>query len=271
MLLPPRQFDDLPEAVRRAVETEIGPVTTSRPAGGATESGVAALLVTAAGTVYVKGVPADDEQALFVQGREAIARPYLPECAPRMLSYIKAGGWSVAIYEAVEGEHLDYGESRDLALLLDALTELEGITLPAGSGLSMAAVRWAGYADEGCSHLFGGSTLLHTDLSPDNVLVGERAYLVNWTWPTVGAAFIDPYLLVLEMVHAGHQPADAITWARRMRSWREASPDALEAFAVATMRVWREKAVQDPQHVSRASSAAVLRTVLLTLPWARNA
>lgn len=271
MLLPPRQFDDLPEAVRRAVEQEIGPVTTSRPAGGATESGVAALLVTEAGTVYVKGVPADDEQALFVQGRELIARPYLPQCAPQILAYIKAGGWSLAAYEAVDGEHADYAESHDLALLLDALSELQRITLPASIGLPMAAVRWAGYADEGCSHLFGGSTLLHTDFSPDNVLVGDRAYLVNWTSPTVGAAFIDPYLFALEMVHAGHHPGDAITWVRRVPSWRETAPDALEAFAVATMRVWREKAVQDPQHVSRASSAAVLRTFLLTLPWARNA
>lgn len=270
-MLPPRQFNDLPDAARRAVEQEIGPVMASRPAGGATESGVAALLVTGDGTVYVKAVPADDEQALFSQGREAIARPYLPECAPQMLSYIKAGGWSLVIYEAVDGEHLDYGESRDLRLLLDALTELERIALPAGIELPRAAVRWAGYADDGCWELFGGSTLLHTDLSPDNVLVGDRAYLVNWAYPTVGAAFIDPYMFVLEMVHAGHQPEAAITWARRMRSWREASPHALEAFAVAVMRMWREKAVQDPQHVGRASSAAVLRTVLLTLPWARNA
>jgi hypothetical protein len=37
-----------------------------------------------------------------------------------------------------------------------------------------------------------GDALLHTDFNPLNILVGpDRVWMIDWAWPTRGAAFID--------------------------------------------------------------------------------
>lgn len=265
-------FEDLPVAARRAVEKQVGEIRTARTAEGGSGSGIATLLVTEAGTLFVKGLPADDPQGI-AQGRELAVGPYLPASSPRLLWYIKVGGWNLVGYEAVDGVHADYRDSGDLVLVLDALSELQQVTVPEEPGALLSAEsRWAKYADEGCAPLFAGSTLLHTDPAPSNVLVGERAHFIDWAWPTRGAAFIDPYLLAVWLVGAGHRPGEAVTWVRRLQSWREAPTEALEAFAVAATRMWREVAHDDPQpwKVTMAGGASALRTFLLTTPWARN-
>lgn len=268
----PFHYRDLPEAARRAVEKQVGPVREALTATGESNPGIAALLVTEAGTLFLRATPADDPRAVE-QGRALAVSPYLPASAPRVLWYIKAASWSLIGYEALDGVPADYSDSGDLVLVLDAVRELQAVDLPAGAGSVLAAEeRWEPYADEGRAHLFAGSTLLHANTDPGNVLVGERAHFVDWTRATRGAAFIDPYLIALRMTAAGLRPADAITWVRRLSSWREAPTEALEAFAVAITRVWRQAAQEDPDpwRVTMAGRAAELRTYLLTTPWARN-
>lgn len=268
----PYHYRDLPEAARGAVEKQIGPVREALTATGECNPGIAAVLVTDAGALFLRATPADDPHAV-AQGRALAVSPYLPASAPRVLWYIKAGGWSLVGYEALDGVPADYSDSGDLVLILDAVRELQQVTLPAGAGSVLAAEeRWALYADEGRAHLFAGSTLLHANPDPCNVLVGERAHFVDWTRATRGAAFIDPYLIALRMTAAGLSAGDAITWVRRLPSWREAPTEALEAFAVAVTRVWREAAHEDPDpwRMAMAGRAAELRTFLLTTPWARN-
>jgi hypothetical protein len=267
------QFQDLPDAARHAVEKQIGPVKACRSPEGGTSPGVAALLVTEDGTVFMKGVPAESREFVH-QARECAASPYVPAASPRLLWYVKAGGWSLVGYEALDGVPPDYRDSEDLTLVLKAISEVQEVTPPADPGVLLTADRrWEKYADPERAHLFAGGTLLHTDLGPDNVLISsDRAHLVDWAWATRGAGFIDPYLFALQLVAAGHQPADAVTWARRLSSWREAPTESLEAFAVAVTRMWREIAHEDPREwkLSMAGRAAELRTYLLTTPWARN-
>lgn len=269
--MPRLSFEDLPDAARLAVEGQAGRIKTSHDARGGTGSTVAALLATDASTVFVKGVPVDSAQILF-QGREIIVGSYLPRSAPRLLWHVEAGGWSLLGYEALDGTHPDFLDSDHLMLVLEALNEVQHICLPPSIGLPLADVRWGGYADEGRAHLFSGTALLHTDVTPGNILLGERAHLIHWAWPTRGAAFIDPYLLALRLVAAGHSPAEAIAWVRKLGSWREAPAEALEAFAVACTRWWRAMAYEDPQpwKVTVAGKASELRTFLLTTPSARN-
>ena len=257
-------FEDLPQAARRAVEIRTGHIKAARTAGGGINSGAAALLDTERGRVFVKGIPSDHAQAVS-QAREIAIAPYLPASSPRLLWHVEAGGWVILGYEAIAGRHADYTDSGDLVLVLDVLQELQQVIAPDLMEVKRAERRWAGYADEGTADLLAGRTLLHTDFAPHNVLIDGRAHIIDWAWPTVGAAFIDPHVLALRLMEAGHSAADAVNWAQRVPSWREASPSAVLAFSTAVARSWREIAEEDPQpwKVAMAGYAAELKAYLL--------
>ena len=88
------------------------------------------------------------------------------------------------------GAHADYSPgSLDIPKVIAALLQLQELTCP-DIDLKQADQRWASYTS--APDLLVGTSLLHTDWSPGNVLVNERAYLVDWAWPTKGAAWIDP-------------------------------------------------------------------------------
>lgn len=125
--------------------------------------------------------------------------------------------------------------------------------------------RWASYADEGTADLFAGTTLLHTDLAPHNVLIDNRPHVIDWAWPTQGAAFIDPHVLAIRLMQAGHTAEQAVNWVSRVPSWRKAPRTALVAFSAASVRSWREIAQADPQpwKVAMAGHAAELKAYFL--------
>jgi hypothetical protein len=262
--MPRIAFEDLPQAARRAVETQTGHIKAARTAGGGINSGVAAFLDTERSRLFVKGIPSDHPQAVS-QAREIAIAPHLPAASPRLLWHVDAGGWVILGYEAIAGRQADYTDSGDLVLVLDALQELQQVTAPDLSEVKRAEQRWAGYADQGTADLFAGRSLLHTDFAPHNVMIDGRAHIIDWAWPTVGAAFIDPHVLAVRLMEAGHSAEDAVHWVQRVPSWREASPSALLAFSTAVVRSWREIADQDPQpwKIAMAGHAAGLKAYLL--------
>jgi hypothetical protein len=88
---------------------------------------------------------------------------------------------------------------------------------------------WTGLADDTDLALLAGDHLLHTDLNPDNILISDgRAWLVDWAWTTLGAAWIDPACAgtVPVTVFLGQYPAilvhpvkvSQVFW--RVRRWR---------------------------------------------------
>ncbi|QNP71891.1 phosphotransferase [Streptomyces roseirectus] len=113
--------------------------------------------------------------------------------------------------------------------------------------------RWAAWVRDGDVQLLAGTTLLHTDLAPDDVLVtGGRAHLVDWTQATVGAAWIDPALLILRLMEAGHGARDADAWAReQFASWAAAPRAGVGVFSEANSRV--ENARSGREGVARAA------------------
>lgn len=239
-------FEHLPRDVHHAVADKTGAIHDVMNASGGMNSGVAAVLETDSGRVFVKGIPVSHPQ-VGAQRREAAVAPHLPASCPRLYWHLELDGWSLLGYEVVDGRHACYAPgSEDLPLVEAALVELQAVTAPGEVEIKDAVDRWADYAPPGTLHLFAGTTLLHTDFAPDNVLiVGGAARLVDWAWPTRGAAWIDPGALALRIMEAGHTVDSALAFAARFPSWRSARPEALRALGLATAALWREIADED--------------------------
>ncbi len=248
MSMPRRHFHDLPAEARQAVADKTGTVHAARTADGGLNSGIAAFLDTGSGTVFVKGIPADHAQAP-AQRREAAINPHLPRACPRMYWHLEAGGWDLLGYEVLVRRHADYSPgSPDLRLVAAAVADLQDVTAPHDIAIKAAEQRWAAYAPTGTADLFAGDTLLHTDLAPHNVLVDQRAHIIDWAWPTRGAAWIDPAVLILRLMEAGHSAPAANEWAcEHFPSWRAAPHPAVLAFSRASATAWDEIARSDPQ------------------------
>ncbi|MFF9589128.1 aminoglycoside phosphotransferase [Streptomyces sp. NPDC014646] len=240
-------WDDLPRAARHAVEQRTGPVVRAQTANAGANSGIAATVQTAAATLFVKGVPTDHTQAR-TQQREAAINLYLPSSCPRLLWHVQAAGWDLIGYEHLVGRHADYTPgSSDLPLVARALVELQNTPCP-DIELKRAEDRWSGYAGPASVEQFVGDTLLHTDLAPHNVLITTRAHLIDWAWPTRGAGWIDPAVLILRLMEAGHSAPSADAWAREQFPTWAAAPDAsVRVFSEANARTWDEIASADPQ------------------------
>jgi Ser/Thr protein kinase RdoA (MazF antagonist) len=86
-----------------------------------------------------------------------------------------------------------------------------------------------------------GSTLVHSDLTPLNVLVADTARVVDWAWWRTGAAWIDPAFMVVRLVAEGHKPAQAEEWAEQFDGYRQALPEAITAFAASLVCLWGRK------------------------------
>src|ERR1051326_3573494 len=62
------------------------------------------------------------------------------------------------------------------------------------------------------------------------------------SWPTVGAGFIVPACLVVQLVASGHSAENAESWASHCDAWTGADPKGIDVFAAATVRMWRRRA-----------------------------
>jgi hypothetical protein len=204
-------------------------------------------MYTADAALFIKGVPTDHPQAR-TQQREVAINPHLPPASPRLLWHEQVAGWDLLGYEHLVARHADYAPgSPDLPLVARALVELQNMPCP-DIDLKRAEDRWSGYAGAAGVEQLVGDTLLHTDLAPHNMLVTERAHLIDWAWPTRGAAWIDPAVLILRLMEAGHTAEAADSWARRrFPSWTAAPQASVAAFSEANARTWDEIARNDPQ------------------------
>ncbi|AYN40956.1 aminoglycoside phosphotransferase [Streptomyces dangxiongensis] len=266
--MPRVDFTELPAAALQAVTLHTGPVRSVRTVQAGHNSAVAAVLATASGPVFVKGIPADHPQAAS-QHREMAIAPHVPANSPRLLWHTETGGWLLLGYEAVQGRHADYQAPADLHLVLTALEDAQRLQAPAEVELRTAVDRWGPYADEGAAELFAGDVVLHTQWAADDVLIdGRHVRLVDWAWPTRGAGWIDAYMWALRLMEAGHSAVSAVDWACEVTSWRDGDPAAIRAFGAAVARVWHEIAIEEPAawKVHMAVQAAKLRAYLALEP-----
>lgn len=253
-------WDDLGAEVRAAVEARTGPVRSARTISAGLGSELAAVLDTAgAGTVFVKGLPVGHPGAVRQQ-REAVINPYVSAVAPVLLWHDRAAGWDLLAFEYLAGtRHADYSPgSADLPRVLAVMHQLAALPCPDLPEMKHARQRWAAYIDhEHDLSLLDGDALLHTDFNPLNILLGPgRAWIIDWAWPTRGAAFIDPACFLLRAMAAGHSPAQAEALAAGCPGWTAAPPAAIDVFAAASARLYAEIAAADPQPFKRDLAAA---------------
>ncbi|UGQ14687.1 aminoglycoside phosphotransferase [Yinghuangia sp. ASG 101] len=283
--MPIRQpWDALPCSVRRAIETEIGAVTSvKQPARGQNSEFSATLRTQQNGAHFVKGVRVDRPYS-WSHRNEAAVGPYLPPgIAPTLHWEIENDGWLMLGFELAPGVHPDLSPGsphllrvRDLVITIG-----EELTPCPGAAKHALAERWAeapGWAElrdrrpgdldpwaldhaEALAEIeayvsFEGDTLAHVDLHPGNILVGEdRSVAVDWAWSARGPVWLDPAYLVIRLINAGHSPQQAETWAQDIPAFSAAPDDVLTAFAVRLSGMW-ECIARSPKARSHARQLA---------------
>lgn len=237
-------WTEVPEAVRAAVQDRLGAaVTRALNSSGGFTLGLASRVVLADGRrAFVKGLPATHALAGTYRA-EATVLAALPERAPAArLLHVLDGEWVVLVLQDVDGMQPSLRPgSADLAAALAALDTAArtltpcpvpgvpgvlddlGPLLRGWTSLSAAPPAdlhpWArrhldslAVTETGWQPWAAGDTLLHNDVRPDNLIrrVGDgRTVVVDWAYPSRGAAWLDTAALVPQLVIAGHPPGDA--------------------------------------------------------------
>ena len=246
-------WDDLPDELKTAIEQRTGRILDASTATAGQNSPVAATVTTDQGKTFVKGLPRSESRSSS-QGREIAVAPLVREISPHLRWHFEEAGWIVLGYQHVEGRHADYRPgSRDPDALLPLIKALGEIEVPAGSGpFKMAEDRWKTYVDDPRElEIFVGATLQHTDWIPHNVLISpERPYLIDWAWPTLGAAWMDPAYFLIRLMASGYSTEDAEAFAAQVPAFAKADPAQLDVFARVNVRMWDEIEAQSAGHIS---------------------
>lgn len=238
--MPRRQpWEELPDRVRDEVSRHVGPTRSAVTVPSGAYCDLAVTLDTAAGRFFCKGCQVDGPTD-WLHRNEARVNRWLPPAAPRLRWTVEQSGWLLLGFDHVPGRHPDLAPgSPDLAPLADLLAGLAHTLTPAPPvPIQRFTYRWR---DLIAPELVDGDTLLHTDMTPRNFLLGDRLHLVDWSSPARGAAWIDAAFVVLRLVRAGHEPVDAEMWAAQIPAFAAAPGDSVTAFAAALVRLWERK------------------------------
>jgi hypothetical protein len=266
----------LPGSLRALIADRLGAqIMQSADQSGGFTPGVAARLTLDDGTrVFAKAIPADDVLTLDYLTEAWIAArlpSYVP--APRFRFSLRAAGWIALVFDDVEGRHPDVANPVDLRAVLTTVKRLADVltpspvpaALPAGRSLEPLMYGWRGFAEHGPPRDLGpwslrnldrlaaleagwadavaGSSLLHADLRPDNMLLTRdgRILVVDWACACVGAPWVD--LVVLLGSIAG---VDAEAILRSHPVTRNVDPAAIDAFLCGLLGCW-EKESRGPE------------------------
>lgn len=206
---------------------KVNGVVRAEPVVGGSARVALAVATESGHRVFVKGVR--DEPRARIECR---VQRYLPALAPRLLWHAEVGDFLLMGFEYAEGRHSDLSPgSPDLVTMAATLAELASWECPDLPVLPVEK-RWAHCADGPDSlATITGSALVHADLTAENVIIGDRPWVVDWAWPSRGAPWLDAAAMVARLIQAGHEPAEAEAWAASVPAWRAAPPAAIGAYA----------------------------------------
>lgn len=252
-------WDHLPTEAHVAIEAQIGPVIEVQDVSTGFNSELAVIVRASSATLFVKGLRANHPRA-WTQHTEASVGRLVSGVSPKLHWHLVTAGWLLLGFDYLAGRHVDYAPgSADLPLVVRCISQMRSLD-PPDLPLKRAEDRLRTYTDTPeAADAFRGTALLHTDWNSKNVLITDRAYVVDWAWATIGAAWLDPaYWVIWLIAEGGHQPADAEHWASQVPSWATAPTEALNAFASANAQLWNEIASADADDWSASVASAAI-------------
>lgn len=218
----------LPPHLRRQIEERCGsPVVDARSMGTGFTPGFASVLTCADGSRHFVKAASLKAQRPFAEAYrvEAGKLAALPADVPAPpLLWTIDDEWVVLATEYVEARHPQRPwRQDDLDSTLDVLERTAATLTPPPVGLAVddfatefadwpafwerirAAHPDLEHADEAAelaaryAEVVAGSTVVHTDVRDDNILLATdgRVLLCDWNWPTVGAAWLDTVLTLI--------------------------------------------------------------------------
>jgi hypothetical protein len=272
-----------PPALRDWVAGQLGqPVVAARGHTGGFSAGIASTVYAADGSsAFVKAVHADlNPFAPDSQRREILVNRALPAGipAPRLRAAFDDDGWVALLFDAVDGAAPQWPWRADqLAVTVaathalhdrltptavsDALPDAaQRLAVDRGACRRLADQQPAGIDGWTARHLgtlvdlvdrveLAGSTVLNLDVRADNVVIDRagQAWIVDWSWGCVGAAFLEALPLLLNAAVAGHDPQ---IWLADSTA-ADASPDQIDGVLALLIGMWAE-AVLRPEPVGTA-------------------
>jgi hypothetical protein len=250
---------DLPEHVRNAIEQYTGTVHKADTISSGLNASFTARLRTDNGFLFAKGVCGSRAAA---QRREAQINGNVRPIAPRLLWQIDSQDWHILGFEHLDGRAADLSpDSADLADVAAALGHLAELQAPRHACRRIED-RWAEAAQHAGVRveLMAGNHLLHTDLNPHNILVTDTGTrIVDWSWPSLGAAWIDTACAALWLIAEGHSPVQAESWASEVAVWASTTSEKIDAFVAINSVLWGQIAAAEPRswkrELHRAASA----------------
>jgi hypothetical protein len=231
------------------IHPHTGRVNGIRPTSRGNMSDLTALVAGEKGRFFVKAIrnrPGGRRDSFI---REGLINPFVQPISPAVLWQAEDEEWIALGFEVVEGRSSNLGpDSPDLPAVIDILNRIGDLALPEVAR-DWPETRWDRFAaDRAEAAMFQGWTLLYTDINADNLIIGNRdIWAVDWAWPTRGAAFIDPALLVVQLIADGHSAESAESWAAGCTAWAAADPAAIDVFAAANMRMHRWRVDRSPE------------------------
>jgi len=228
------------------IHPHTGVLAQAQPTARGFGSDLTAVIECEKGPFFVKAMRNRPGGRRASLNRERLINPAVQSVSPALLWHAEDDEWLALGFDVVDARRSDFTPaSPDLPALVDLVDRLGDLALPEVAR-DWPETRWDRFAAD--PDLFRGDALLHTDINPSNLILGERGrWIVDWSWPTRGAGFIDPACLVVQLIAAGHTAEAAEGWAAECRAWANADPAALDAFAAATHRMNRSQADRHPE------------------------
>ena len=258
------EWSHLPAHIRALVEQRCGSkvVTAESQTSGFTP-GFASVLTCEDGTRHFVKAASAKAQRQFADAYREEARKLavLPAQAPapRLLWISEADDWVVLGLEYVESRqpHRPW-RADDLEVVLNMLESMAELLSPPPAGLSLSSfahdfTSFPGYWDEirrlrpnlphhdeaaalaaRFEEVAGGSTLVHTDVRDDNVLLRPdgTALLCDWNFPCVGAEWLDTVFMLVGPRGDGLDVETVLAERRLTRDVPAESIDAVIALLV---------------------------------------
>lgn len=228
------------DEVLSLVARHTGLVSNVRSVKAGYRADVKAVVEADQGQFFVKAFEEPDPAVPDPQ--EVAIYPLLGQIAPPLIAYERSSNWMVLLYAFDAGSHCDLRPgSRDVPKVVATVNAVSGIELP--ETLQRFPAPWGRMASPDEAKTLSGSSLLHSDLQPENILVSEAAVLVDWTAPRSGSPVINLTELVAQLIVAGHTPEGAEAQVIGCDGWpQDTTPiDTAAAVLLRLYRTWEKE------------------------------